>query len=343
MCYYNIGDRMEKKEIIEFAKSIDIECIGFCDINFEKSFIEILQKKRENHQLSGFEEENEIVRTDVKALMENAKTIISIALPYKTKEIDEEKPYLSKSSLGTDYHRVMKNKLEILCNFIYNSYGAECKCFCDTSPLPDREIAKMSGIGFYGKNNNIITREYGSFVFLGEILTELYIERDQPINLDCGACDLCIKACPVNAIEAPYLMNPKKCLSFLSQKKEMLTLEEISSLGNRVYGCDTCQNVCPNNEHKNFSTIEDFEPQSWNVNLDAKRILNMTNKEFKESFGKTSGGWRGKLNFQRNLINAIGNSRNKEYLEVLEEKKESKQEEKMNYYIDIAKKKLENI
>lgn len=325
-----------KDQIIEFAKSINIEYIGFGDIEFDKKFIERLRERRENGHLSGFEEENEGIRIDVKKILPEVKTIIAIAVPYRTIEPNKGKPYFSKSSFGVDYHRVVKKKLEILSDFIYNEFRANCECFCDIGPLSDREAAKKCGIGFYGKNTNIITKKYGSFVFLGEILTDLYIEKDKPIDYDCRECELCIKACPAGAIEKPYYINAKKCLSYITQKKDNLNDFEIETLGKRLYGCDTCQDVCPYNKNNEVSNLKEFYPESWNYNIDEEYILNVSNKEFKDTFGKTSSGWRGKGILKRNLIIAMGNSSNKAYIPLLQRLKD----DKLNYYIEKSINKL---
>lgn len=210
---------MIKESIIEYANSIGIDCIGFTNTYFDENFITRLKERKNRGHLSGFEEQDENLRINIDLLLNGAKTIISIALPYKTIDIDKSKPYLSKSSLGLDYHRVLGNKLKAISQFIKDKFKAECVYYVDTSCLHDREIAKKCGIGFYGKNTNIITKEYGSFVFLGEIITDLFIENDTELNLTCGDCTLCMDACPTKAIEKPYYVNAKKCLSFITQKK----------------------------------------------------------------------------------------------------------------------------
>lgn len=303
------GEMMIKEKIINYAKHIGIEYIGFSSIDFKDEFINRLREKRLNGHLSGFEEEDEYKRIDVKNIMQNAKSFISIAVPYRTIEIDYKRPYFSKSSLGLDYHRVLYNKLKRIQIYLKDEFNANSFYFCDIGPLHDREIAYMSGIGFYGKNTNLYTEKYGSFVFLGELITDIYIEPDIPIESKCGDCDICMKACPTGAIEKPYYINSKKCLSYITQKKDRLTYDEMMKMGNRIYGCDTCQDVCPLNKNAFYSNIKDFIPEEWNINIVAEDFLNMSNKKFRETYGKTSGGWRGKKILQRNFIIASANSR----------------------------------
>jgi epoxyqueuosine reductase len=328
-----------KKEIIKFANSIEIEYIGFGSIQFNTEFISRLRERRENGHLSGFEEDDELKRIDLNSLLNNVKTIISIALPYKTSEPDYNKPYFSKSSLGLDYHKVFKIKLELLEDFLHNKYGANSIGFSDIGPLHDRELAQKSGVGFYGKNTNIITQRYGSFVFLGEILTDLSIEVDGALESKCGECTLCIDACPVSAIEKPYYINAQKCLSYISQNKRNLTEDEIDKLGMRIYGCDTCQDVCPYNKTAVNSTLSEFMPVKWSKDAIKYDLLNMTNSRFKDTFANLTSGWRGKSLLKRNLIIAMGNSGIMDYLEILKKIKD----EKLEYYIENAIKKLENI
>lgn len=326
-----------KSEIVQFANSLGIYYIGFSDIDFNSGFIEELLYRKEKGFLSGFEESDYLKRVDVKGLMKDAKTIISIAVPYKTIDIEKSKPYFSKSALGIDYHRVVIDKLSQLSEFIKEKYNGSCLYFCDIGPLADREIAKKCGIGFYGKNTCIITERFGSYVFLGEIVTDIYIERDGEKDLGCDSCDLCMRACPVQAIEMPYRLNAKKCLSYISQKKERLSLQEIDDLGTRIYGCDTCQDVCPYNRKAEKSNIKEFVPEKWNYDVDINYILNLSNKEFKSSFGLTSAGWRGKKIIMRNAIIAAGNSGREEYLTTL---KNINADDEMKYYINIAIKKI---
>lgn len=328
---------MIKDNIIKYASSIGIDCIGFSDTYFDDIFLNRLKERREAGHLSGFEEGDENVRIDINSLLENAKTIISIAIPYKTIEVDKSKPYLSKSSLGIDYHRILRNKLDSISEFIKNSYGARSVYFTDTGCLHDREVAKKCGIGFYGKNTSIITKEYGSFVFLGEIVTDLFIDRDVEIESKCGDCTLCLDACPTKALEKPYYLNAKKCLSFVTQKKEILTDYEIKKMGLRLYGCDVCQDVCPYNKNVKTSSVKEFYPDTWNINIDPDKILKMTNNEFKKYFGLTSSGWIGKKRFQRNMIIALGNSNNKSYIPLLESKLE---DDYLKYYVEKSIKKL---
>lgn len=327
-----------KNQIIEFSKSIGVEYIGFCRAEYTDDFIKRLNYSYHKNYNCEFQTTEVQKRINIKEYMEDAKTFISIALPYKTIEINKSKPYFSKSSLGKDYHIVVKNKLKLIEDFLQNNYNAKTLSFVDTSPMHDREIAYMCGIGFYGKNSTLITEKYGSYVFLGEILTNIYIEPSTPMSSLCGSCDKCLKACPVGAIKKDYFIDANKCLSYITQKKDDLSEQEQTKLGLRIYGCDTCQDVCPFNHKAQISNIEDFLPEDWNININEDDFLNISNSQFNKTFKTTSAGWRGKKVLQRNLIIAMGNSGKKEYLDIL---KRLNKNEYLEKYIKNAIKKLE--
>lgn len=327
-----------RESIVNYAKSINIDCIGFSNTSFNKSFIERLKLKRELEMLSGFEEENELKRVDIEALLKGSNTLISIALPYKYKDIDKSKPYISKYTLGEDYHKVLIEKLQMIEKFINSNYNSSCMLYCDVGVLSDKEIARKSGIGFQGKNTNIITKQYGSFIFLGEIITTLKIEPSEEIANECGDCRICVNACPAKALSDNGI-DGKRCLSYITQKKEELTRKEMDMLGTRVFGCDTCQDVCPYNKGKKISNVEEFKPVDFLLNINIEEILFMTNKEFKNKYGKYALAWRGKHIIQRNLIIAAGNSNNKFYVDILKKKKDDL---RLKKYVDIALEKLES-
>ncbi|MEF9935331.1 MAG: tRNA epoxyqueuosine(34) reductase QueG [Clostridium sp.] len=309
-----------KSSIIKFAKSIGVDYIGFSDTHFSSDFVNNLRRSREENRLSSFEESNELERVNIDSLMERPRTFISIGIGYKVNEVSTIKPYFSKYTLGIDYHRIINEKLKLISDYIKEEFDGECLQFCDTSKLHDKEIAIKCGIGFQGKNTNIITRNHGSFVFLGEILTNIYLESDEIQDNKCGDCRRCIDACPVNAIGEKGL-DGKKCLSYITQKKVLDDGDE-NSLSKRIFGCDTCQDVCPYNKNIELSNTPEFEPMEYLVNIDYNEILSISNKEFKEKYTRHSLGWRGKFIIQRNVIIALGNLKERKYIPLLESKLE---------------------
>ena len=311
-----------KKYIIEKAKILNIDMIGFTDSAPLYNVEEHLNYRLENNLQTEFEEKELNKRIDPKLTLANCKSIIVIALSYNVDfEITNDnklKGLLSKSSWGLDYHRVLKAKMNSLIEEIKNIEDFDYKVYVDTGPLVERELGNKAGIGYYGKNCSIINDDYGSFIFIGYIMTDLDIEADtNRIHSKCGDCDLCIRACPTNALE-PYKLNPKKCISYLTQTKDIIPTEYRKKMNGKIYGCDTCQLVCPKNIDVKNSIHPDFIPFKTEGYIDIKELLNMSNSQFKRKYGSMAGAWRGKNILKRNAIIAIGNMKTPENSYLLE-------------------------
>lgn len=306
---------VDTKEMIkEEAERIGLDVIGFTSCRPFLETAEILRGREAAGYLSGFEESDIQKRTDPRLIMEDCSTIIAAGISYNVdqnkagiKEYYAHKTRISRAAWGTDYHKVLKLKLDKLAVFINEGLGGNTKVFVDTGPLVEREVAKRAGIGYTGRNCSIINPRFGSFIFLGEILTDIRIEPDKPLEENCGDCNLCLKACPTGALCSPYTVNAKQCISYLTQSRD-LSCEEYGKIGSSIYGCDICQAVCPKNKGVSISRHGEFIPREWNLYPDAVDILEMDNKTFQETFKNTSAGWRGKKILQRNAIIAIANS-----------------------------------
>lgn len=184
---------------------------------------------------------------------------------------------------------------------------ARFKPMVDTGELIDVAVANRAGLGFIGKNGLLITEEYGSYVYLGEIITNLGLPADTPIPCQCGSCTRCIDACPVKALLGDGRMNAQHCLSYQTQTKGLMKAEFRPKIRNVIYGCDICQQVCPFNQGKNFHLHDEMEPDPEKVRPELLPMLTMSNREFKDQFGEMSGSWRGKKPLQRNAIIALAN------------------------------------
>lgn len=296
-----------KEEIINFCRELGLTTVGFTKCREFKELEAYFCERKEKGLINEFEEQDIEKRINPFLLMEKGKTIISLAFPYKYDGYNSNKTGFSLYTYGFDYHRVVKSYLDKICRFI-EELGGEAIGFVDSNPLPERYIAYISGLGFIGKNNNLITKNYGSFVFLAEVITSLELEEDKPIESQCGECDLCIKVCPTSAIiEKENQGNCNQCLSYITQKKH---IEDywFDKLKGRVFGCDTCQMVCPYNKQAINSTIEEFQPQEYMLKGELQDLIFLTNSDFKEKYGKHSCGWRGKNILIRNaLINYYDN------------------------------------
>jgi epoxyqueuosine reductase len=218
-------------------------------------------------------------RLDPRLLVENAKSVISVLLNYFPAEnqTDPEAPVLSKYAFGTDYHYVMKGKLEELFRFIQSEIAiCQGRCFVDSAPVLDRAWAARSGLGWIGKNTNLISVEHGSFFFIGELIVDLELPSDQKTVRDhCGTCTRCIDACPTQALVAPYVLDARRCISYQTiENRGEIDPELKNKFENRVFGCDICQDVCP----WNLKSVAHQEP-AFTPDL---KLMNLTRSEWNE-------------------------------------------------------------
>lgn len=236
------------------AKAKDI---GFLDCGISKAgflkeerprLLDWLQK--DMHGKMKYMAGNSDKRLDPRLLVENAKSVISVLLNYfpAEKQSDPKAPVLSKYAYGIDYHFVMKDKLGELLKFIQTEIApCEGRSFVDSAPVLDRAWAARSGLGWIGKNTNLISPEHGSFFFIGELIIDLELHPDDKIVRDhCGNCARCIDACPTKALVAPYVLDARRCISYQTiENRGEIDAELKGKFENRVFGCDICQDVCP--------------------------------------------------------------------------------------------------
>lgn len=288
-----------KNIIIDFCNNLGIDTLGFtrCRV-FEELRPYLLERKRKGME-NEFEEKDVEKRVNPFLYMEEGKTIISIAFPYSYDNTKSSEEGFSKYTWGIDYHKVVGEYLEQICNFI-NSLGGKAIYFVDSNSLPERYIARLAGVGFIGKNNMIITKKYGSYVFLGEIITNIYLEEDQALKNGCGDCNICLEECPTKAVNNNSSC-PNNCLSYITQKKH---IEDFwfSKLNGRIFGCDSCQRLCPYNEAASKSSIASFKPNDYMKKTNLEELVYIDNKNFNEKYKITSCGWRGKSILQRNAL-----------------------------------------
>ena len=302
-----------KQEVISYSKEIGIDKIGFTTAStFAELRNRLIQQQELNYQ-SGFEESDIEKRVRPELIFEKPQSIISIALAYPSKlknaprsKKGERRGIFCRASWGVDYHVVLREKLQLLEAFIKEKVpGALTKSMVDTGELSDRAVAERAGIGWSGKNTSIITPEFGSYVYLGDMITNLPFEPDQPMEDQCGTCNKCIEVCPTGALVQGGQLNAQRCIAYLTQTKGFLPDEFRREIGNRIYGCDTCQTVCPKNKGIDFHFHEEMEPDPEIAKPLLKPLLTISNRDFKESFGHVSGSWRGKKPIQRNAILAL--------------------------------------
>ncbi len=314
---------MQRDKVVEIANDIGIEIIGFTHPGPFERIEEQLKQRALAERSTEFEEKDLDLRVDPRKTMEGCNSIIVIGISYnlenKYKTKVDIKGSLSKSSWGRDYHFVLKDKMESLVTEMKKSFDFNHKLFVDTGPLIDRELAYRAGIGYYGKNCSIINSDYGSFIFIGYILTDLELEIDDyQIKSQCGDCTLCLDACPTDALESPGILNPKICISYLTQTKELISEELSSRMGIKIYGCDTCQSVCPKNRDIQLSSHQEFNPVKTGGVIDIEELVLMSKKQFKEKYGDMAGSWRGKTVLLRNAVIALENIGAQNHIDLIE-------------------------
>jgi epoxyqueuosine reductase len=302
-----------KEEIIAYSKEIGIDKIGFTTADpFLELKNRLLRQQAIGYQ-SGFEEPDIEKRVTPTLLMNGAQSIISIALAYPAKmtnRVESKKGarrgMFARASWGQDYHHILRDRLGKLEAFILSKVPeAQLKSMVDTGELSDRAVAERAGIGWSGKNCAIITPEFGSYVYIGEMITNLPFAPDALVEDQCGDCTKCLDACPTGALVQGGQINAQHCISFLTQTKELIPDEFREKIGNRIYGCDSCQTACPHNKGKNYHFHEEMEPDPESVKPLLRPILKLSNREFKQKFGYLAGSWRGKKPIQRNAMIAL--------------------------------------
>lgn len=302
-----------QREFVAYAMSIGVDKIGFTTA---APFTELKNRLRRQQELgfqSGFEESDIEKRTEPLQLLEGAESIVAIAVAYPSKMKDAptgkkgaRRGIFCRASWGVDYHTALRQRLALLKAWLEERVrNVRIESMVDTGALVDRAVAERAGIGWSGKNCSIITPEFGSYVYLGELVTNIPFAPDKPMEDECGECRLCLDVCPTGALIEGGQLNSQRCIAFLTQTKGYLPDEFRSHIGNRLYGCDTCQTVCPKNKGKINWIHEEFKPDPELAKPLLTPLLTISNREFKTKFGHVSGSWRGKKPIQRNAILAL--------------------------------------
>ena len=228
-------------------------------------------------------------RLDPRLLVDDAKSVISLGLNYYTgdSQIDTSSPKISKYAYGSDYHHVIKGKLKQLLEILNEKIGeVGGRAFVDSAPVLDKAWAKKSGMGWIGKNTNLLNQRAGSFFFLAELIVDIELEYDIAPTADhCGTCTRCIDACPTDAIVAPYVVDGSRCISYLTiELKNEIPKEFSGKMDNWMFGCDVCQDVCPWNKFSVLNTEPSFTPHADLLHLNKKDWDEITEDVFQKIF-----------------------------------------------------------
>jgi epoxyqueuosine reductase len=254
-----------------------------------------------------------------------ARSAVAVGLNYNTHQMrsgaaEGIRGWISGYAWGDDYHVVMREMLDRLGAAVNEEAGWEvqARAFVDAGPVTDREVAARAGVGWYGKNTNLISPRIGSFFFLGELFLDLALDWDRPVLDRCGQCRLCLDACPTNALVGPYVLDARRCISYLTiEQKGAIPRDLRSSIGAHIYGCDTCQDVCPYNTKCRPTKEPAFQPRPGLHAPELIPLLDLTEGQFKVKFRGSPILRAKRRGFLRNVCVALGNSRRPEAVPAL--------------------------
>lgn len=267
------------------------------------------------HGDMGWLEERSSQRRTPTALWPEAKSVIVIGMNYGP----DHDPManlaaatcgnISVYARGRDYHDVLKKQLRVLARWLGEASGHEVKLFVDTAPVMEKPLAQLGGLGWQGKHTNLVSREFGSWLFLGEIFTTLELTPQTPKVDHCGACTRCIDVCPTRAITAPYQLDARRCISYLTiENKGPIPLEFRKAIGNRIYGCDDCLAICPWNKFATPVSHAELAPRPENDLPRLADLLQLDDASFRARFSGSPIKRIGINRFLRNVLIAAGNS-----------------------------------
>ncbi len=304
--------------IREYALALGFDAVGFAPAasrhEVRRNLCEFLAEGR--HGDMGWLAAHENRRSSPDALWPEAQTVIALAMSYgpTTDPLD----LLSKKERGSisvyartarDYHDVVKRKLKALARWLVETHGGGVKVFVDTAPVMEKPAAEVAGLGWQGKHTNLVSRSHGSWLFLGEVFTTLALEPDEPHEDRCGSCRACLDICPTEAFTAPYRLDPRRCISYLTiEHKAPIPHEFRRAMGNRIYGCDDCLAVCPWNKFAARAREPDLLPR---IELTAPKLADLAGLDeagFRQVFSGSPIKRTGRDRFVRNVLIAIGNS-----------------------------------
>lgn len=276
--------------IKEIASSLGFQFCGISKAGFLEEEAPRLEKwlKDGMHGKMAYMENHFDKRLDPTILVPGAKSVVSLLLNYyPEKRQRKDAPQLSKYAYGEDYHDVIKEKLHLFIDEIKKQIGdVDGRVFVDSAPVMDKAWAKKAGLGWLGKNGNLIHPKAGSFFFIAELIIDLELEPDGPIKDYCGTCTRCIDTCPTDALETPYIVNGSKCISYLTieLKDELIPSEFKGKMENWMFGCDVCQDVCPWNRFSKPHNEKRFHPQNELLDLSRSDWHDLSEEQFRVFF-----------------------------------------------------------
>lgn len=306
-----------EEKIKQYARKLGFDIVGITTAEpFLRDEQAAVERVRQGFMdgLNWYTEERVRRANRPQALLEGAKSVISLAISYNTGDPTPDNGALTgkiaRYAWGDDYHNVIKKRLRGFAEGLPEAAGQPVKTriFVDDGPMNDRAAAERTGVGWFGKNTNILTPSHGSWVFLGQVITDLELEPDAPLKKTCGSCVRCIDACPTGAIVAPYVLDNTRCISFLTIELRGPIPRELRPLvGDWVFGCDICQDVCPVNRKAQESLEPAFRQRHDFSAPTLMPLLELDDEGFRERFRNSPVKRAKRVGLQRNVCVALGN------------------------------------
>jgi epoxyqueuosine reductase len=316
----NINADKLKRKIQETARELGFDICKITSAELPRTAKDNLQNFVDNgyHGSMSWMEETLVRRTDPRNLWQEANSVIMLAMNYGP-EVNPLKQMANKNSgvisvyaRNRDYHDIVKGKLKTLAGKLVSWSPCDVKVFVDTAPVMEKPLAHKSGLGWQGKHTNLVSREFGSWLFLGSIFTSANLPVDREETDHCGNCQACLEICPTNAFPAPYKIDARRCISYLTiENKKPIPLEFRIPMGNRIFGCDDCLAICPWNKFAKTASEIKLQSREDLINTDIEFFMQFDEQMFRKFFSASPVKRIGRDRFIRNVLIAAGNSGNK--------------------------------
>lgn len=307
------------RQIKDWCMELGFSGVGITDTDLAQAEQRLSQWLDKNyHGEMGYMAKHGIRRTRPAELIPGTLRVISVRMDYLPEPMEtslealaqQRQGFISRYALGRDYHKVIRNRLQKLAKYITDAAGAlGYRAFCDSAPVMEKALAEKAGLGWIGKHTNLLNRDAGSWFFLGELYVDLPLIQDTRVSSHCGSCSACIDICPTAAIVAPYELDAKRCISYLTiELHGAIPIEFRKDMGNRIYGCDDCQLVCPWNRYATISVEADFKIRHPLHNRSLVELFKWDEATF---LARTEGSAIrriGHLRWLRNIAVALGNA-----------------------------------
>ncbi|MDZ4730718.1 MAG: tRNA epoxyqueuosine(34) reductase QueG [Xanthomonadales bacterium] len=308
-----------KSDIQRWGSELGFQQLGVADIDLQEHEQYLLDWLQQGlHGQMSYMQRHSTRRSRPAELLPGTLRVISVRMDYLSEQAESaehllqqpEQALISRYALGRDYHKLMRQRLQKLASRIEQSIGTfGYRVLVDSAPVLEKALAAKAGLGWIGKHSNLLNKDAGSWFFLGEIYTNLPLPIDQPVNNHCGSCTRCLDICPTQAIISPYRVDARRCISYLTiELRESIPVELRPLMGNRIFGCDDCQFVCPWNRYAEFSREDDFAPRPG---LDAAQLLELFSWSEEEFLQRTEGSAIRRIGhacWLRNIAVALGNA-----------------------------------